>query len=371
MGPRITNLDQMRGSTYDGSGPNDYPSGEFLPVPSSEQALVQHKIQELNKENPVFEHEHEIRTSSLESRWFQWTVRGVFSENDELVEVQWVGRDVTDRIRLLERLNKIDKIDSLGVFAGGIAHDFNNYLTSIMGTLTLMRRTIDKSDPRSHRLEEAEHSVMKATELTKQLLTFSKGGEPIRKTISVSNLLQETAQFGLRGSDITLSLAFAENLSCVEADEGQMFQVLSNLIINAKQAMPKGGNIQIEAMDVEMEEGSDVPLPAGQYVKITIKDNGTGIPQNIMAKILDPFFTTKRDGNGLGLTIVHSIVSKHGGFIDVASNLGVGTTFTIYLRPPSRRRRRDQPKRSPKESASARSCSWMMTNLYWKWAASC
>ena len=231
----------------------------------------------------------------------------------------------------MERLNKIDKIESLGVFAGGIAHDFNNYLTSIMGTLTLMRRNLTKSDPRYHRLEEAEHSVMKATELTKQLLTFSKGGEPIRKTVLVTNLLRETAQFGLRGSEITMSTEFAENLSCIEADEGQMFQVLSNLIINAKQAMPKGGNIQIKAEDVELDEGSDVPLPVGRYVKISIKDNGTGIPQDIMIKIFDPFFTTKRDGNGLGLTIVHSIVSKHDGFIDVASQMGTGTTFTIYL----------------------------------------
>ena len=172
---------------------------------------------------------------------------------------------------------------------------------------------------------------MKATELTKQLLTFSKGGEPIRKTVLVTNLLRETAQFGLRGSEITMSMEFAENLSCIEADEGQMFQVLSNLIINAKQAMPKGGNIQIKAEDVELDEGSDVPLPMGRYVKISIKDNGTGIPQDIMIKIFDPFFTTKRDGNGLGLTIVHSIVSKHDGFIDVTSEVGVGTTFTIYL----------------------------------------
>jgi signal transduction histidine kinase/sensor domain CHASE-containing protein/CheY-like chemotaxis protein len=325
-----------------GSDPTAYPLGEFLPVPSNEKALVQRRIQELNKEDPVFEHEHELRTSSLESRWFQWTIRGVFSEDDKLVEIQWVGRDVTDRIRLLERLNKIDKIDSLGVFAGGIAHDFNNYLTSIMGTLTLMRKTMVKSDPRYNRLEEAEHSVMKATELTKQLLTFSKGGEPLRKTISVSNLLQETAQFGLRGSEITLSLAFAKNLSCVEADEGQMFQVLSNLIINAKQAMPKGGNIQIEAKDLELEESCDIPLPVGRYVTITIKDNGMGIPQNILVKIFDPFFTTKRDGNGLGLTIVHSIVSKHDGFIDVASNVGVGTTFTIYL-PASKSKIETEP----------------------------
>jgi signal transduction histidine kinase/sensor domain CHASE-containing protein/ActR/RegA family two-component response regulator len=326
-----------------GSDQSAYPSGEFLPVPPNERALVLHRIQGLNKDDPVFEHEHELTTSSLESRWFQWTIRGVFSEEDRLIEIQWVGRDVTDRIRLLERLNKIDKIDSLGVFAGGIAHDFNNYLTSIMGTLTLMRKSISNSDLRYHRLEEAEHSVMKATELTKQLLTFSKGGEPIRKTISVSNLLRETAQFGLRGSEITLSLAFADDLSCVEADEGQMFQVLSNLIINAKQAMPKGGNIQIDAKDIELEEGSDVPLPVGRYVMITIKDTGMGIPQNILVKIFDPFFTTKKDGNGLGLTIVHSIVSKHDGFIDVASIVGVGSMFTIYL-PASKSKIDSEPR---------------------------
>ena len=209
----------------EGSDTESFPPGEFFPVPSDQMDLVRARIKSLRKEDPVFEHEHETKISTMDSRWFQWTVRGVFSDDGILVEVQWVGRDVTDKIRLLERLNKIDKIESLGVFAGGIAHDFNNYLTSIMGTLTLMKRTIKKSDKRYQRLEEAEQSVMKATELTKQLLTFSKGGEPIRKTVSVAKLLQETAQFGLRGSDITVSLSFANNLSCIDADEGQMFQV--------------------------------------------------------------------------------------------------------------------------------------------------
>lgn len=315
----------------EGSDTESFPPGEFLPVPSDQMDLVRARIKSLRKEDPVFEHEHETKISTTDSRWFQWTVRGVFSDDGILVEVQWVGRDVTDKIRLLERLNKIDKIESLGVFAGGIAHDFNNYLTSIMGTLTLMKRTIKKSDKRYQRLEEAEQSVMKATELTKQLLTFSKGGEPIRKTVSVAKLLQETAQFGLRGSDITVSLSFANNLSCIEADEGQMFQVLSNLIVNAKQAMPIGGNIQIQAKDLSLEEDSSLPLPVGRYVSITITDCGSGIPQENLAKIFDPFFTTKKDGNGLGLAIVHSIVSKHGGFIDLDSTVGVGTTFTIYL----------------------------------------
>ncbi len=335
--------DAKKGDMTPGSDSQSYPPGEFFPVPSDQKNLIETRIHGLNKEDPVFEHEHEFKISPMDSRWFQWTIRGVFSDENILIEVQWVGRDVTDKIRLLERLNKIDKIESLGVFAGGIAHDFNNYLTSINGTLTLMKRTVKKSDSRYHRLEDAEQSVMKATDLTKQLLTFSKGGEPLRKTVSITNILQETTQFGLRGSDITMSLSFGDNLSCIDADEGQMFQVLSNLIINAKQAMPKGGNITIEAKDVILDENSMVPLPVGRYVMITIADSGTGIPQDILAKIFDPFFTTKKDGNGLGLTIVHSIISKHDGFIDVASEVGVGTTFTIYL-PASENKVKPEPK---------------------------
>jgi signal transduction histidine kinase/sensor domain CHASE-containing protein/CheY-like chemotaxis protein len=314
----------------------------FLPVPPSDVPLVHLKIAGLTPLEPVFEYEHELRASDLEARWFQWTVRGIFSEIGELAEVQWVGRDVTDRIRLLERLNKIDKIESLGVFAGGIAHDFNNYLTSIRGTLALMKMSISKLDARYGRLEEAERSVVKATELTKQLLTFSKGGEPVCKTVYLPEVLRETAEFGLRGSDITMSLSIADDLSCVDADEGQLFQVISNLIINAKQAMAAGGSIEIRAQDIALEEGSLIPLSAGKYVMIGISDRGTGIPKEVVGKIFDPFFTTKKNGTGLGLTIVHSIVAKHGGFIDVASEVGAGTTFTIYL-PASTAKREAEP----------------------------
>ena len=147
----------------------------------------------------------------------------------------------------MERLNTIDKIESLGVFAGGIAHDFNNYLTSIMGTITLMKRGIDPKDPRYQRLDDAERSIIKATELTKQLLTFSKGGEPIKRTIDLQSFLRESTEFGLRGSNITLSYQADDDLHCIDADEGQLFQVLSNLVINAKQSMPKGGTISVSA----------------------------------------------------------------------------------------------------------------------------
>jgi signal transduction histidine kinase/ActR/RegA family two-component response regulator/HAMP domain-containing protein len=321
----------------DGNGKNDPVrtvaglADGFLPVPPSDYNLVRSKIAELTPDAPVFEHEHELTTPQMQTRWLQWTVRGIFSEDGSLSEVQWVGRDVTDRMRLLERLNKIDKIESLGVFAGGIAHDFNNYLTSIMGTLTIMKRGIGRTDPRFRRLEEAERSVKKATELTKQLLTFSKGGEPIKKTVSLPEFVSETAEFGLRGSEITLSCRFPDDLACVEADEGQLFQVISNLIINAKQAMPRGGHIDISASNVLLDESSTIPLPPGKYVALVIADNGVGIPKEVLGKIFDPFFTTKKNGTGLGLTIVHSIVAKHDGFIDVRSEMGAGTAFTIYL----------------------------------------
>ena len=302
----------------------------FLPVPPSEYANVHSKLAAITPDGPVFEHEHEFRNSDEEVRWFQWTVRGIFGDG-VLSEVQWVGRDVTERMRLLEKLNKTDKIESLGVFAGGIAHDFNNYLTAIMGTVNLMKRSLSPTDPRHRRLAEAERSVMKATELTKQLLTFSKGGEPIKRTISLPTFVRETAEFALRGSDIALSVSFEPGLVPVEADEGQLFQVISNLIINAKQAMTDGGTLYVRGRNVDIDESSTVPLPGGRYAVLSIADEGSGIPKELLGKIFDPFFTTKRNGTGLGLTIVHSIVARHGGHIEVDSEVGRGTEFRIYF----------------------------------------
>jgi PAS domain S-box-containing protein len=302
----------------------------YSPLFRDSKRIIQNRISKLTPDNPVQEYEHSITRSDGEERWVQWTIRGIFDEG-ELEEVQWVGRDVTDKMRLLEKLNKSEKIESLGVLAGGIAHDFNNMLTSIMATLNLMREEIGPDDPNYHKIEEGERSVMRATELTKQLLTFSRGGEPIKRVIELQAFIKETAEFSTRGTGITLEMDLDEDLCPVEADEGQLLQVISNLIINARQAMPEGGMITVSGRNCSIDEESGLPLPPGRYTVISIEDRGMGIPQENLNRIFDPYFTTKKKGSGLGLSITHSIIVKHGGYIEVSSVLNKGTRFTIYL----------------------------------------
>jgi CheY-like chemotaxis protein len=168
--------------------------------------------------------------------------------------------------------------------------------------------------------------------LTKQLLTFSKGGIPIKKISSLAELLKDSASFALRGSNIKCEFTISDDLWAVEIDEGQISQVFNNLVINANQAMPKGGIISMQAENVILDDRqSSLPLPNGEYVKIIIRDKGIGIPRNHIKKIFDPYFTTKQSGSGLGLTTTYSIISNHGGYIDVESEVGAGTTFYIYL----------------------------------------
>ncbi len=302
----------------------------FAPAGTEEQRRVlSAKVAGLSPENQVAEYEQETVVEE-QKRWVQWTVRGVFDDASELAELQWVGRDVTERMRFLERLNETERIESLGVLAGGIAHDFNNMLTSISGTLAILKRE-SGSDPRRKRIEDAERSVLKASELTKQLLTFSKGGEPIARPIDARSVVMDASEFAAHGSDVVLEWDFDPNLKKAQADEGQLFQVISNLIINARQAMPRGGTISIRGGNHRQDQSDPLPLAVGDYVMIAVADEGVGIPKEMLSRIFDPYFTTKSTGTGLGLTIVHSIVKRHGGFIDVESEVGKGTVFTIYL----------------------------------------
>jgi PAS domain S-box-containing protein len=290
-------------------------------------ALISH----LSLEEPVAELEQKVAAGDSERRWLQWSIRGIFDEDEQLSEVQWVGRDVTERMRMLDKLNQSEKIESLGVLAGGIAHDFNNMLTSILGTITMMKRPLAVSDPRVKRLEESERMVMRATELTKQLLTFSRGGEPIKKHISLPRFAQETAQFALRGSDLMLQEDLDPRTRQIEADEGQLFQVVSNLVLNARQAMPRSGRVSLRCGNIHITSESASPLKPGEYVFLDVEDDGVGIPRQNLQKIFDPYFSTKPNGNGLGLTIVHSIVSRHGGLVDVESEEGRGSRFRVIL----------------------------------------
>jgi len=240
-------------------------------------------------------------------------------------------RDITERKKMEEELLKAQKIESLGVLAGGIAHDFNNILTSILGNVSLAKTYLSPQDEVFERLAATEKASLRAKALTQQLLTFSRGGTPIKKTICITDSLKESADFILRGANVQCEFVVTEEIWSVEIDEGQIGQVINNLIINASQAMPDGGSIRIHLENVRVGGQDELPFKNGEYVKISIEDQGSGIPQEHLSKIFDPYFSTKKQGNGLGLTVSYSIIKKHNGHIAVESELGSGTTFTLYL----------------------------------------
>jgi two-component system, cell cycle sensor histidine kinase and response regulator CckA len=242
-----------------------------------------------------------------------------------------IARDISERKRVQDELVKAQKLESLGVLAGGIAHDFNNILTGILGNISLVRAKLDPSDSISQRLESCEKAAIRATDLTQQLLTFARGGEPVKKLIDPGQLIRESASFVLRGSNVRTDITVADNLWWIEADSGQISQALNNVLINAIQAMPEGGIVGITALNEIVGEHNTGSLPSGIYLKIVIEDQGYGISPKNLPKIFDPYFTTKQKGSGLGLASVYSIIRRHGGTVQVSSTVGVGSMFTIFL----------------------------------------
>jgi CheY-like chemotaxis protein len=238
--------------------------------------------------------------------------------------------DITDRRRLEDELLNARKLDSLGVLAGGIAHDFNNLLTGILANISLARHEIGDSAVVGELLAEAEAAAQRSKALTQQLLTFSKGGAPLKKVISLREVVLEAASFAVRGSAVRPVYSWASELWAVEADPGQLGQVVQNLVLNAVQAMPAGGTVEVACANVELAAGS-APLPPGRYVRVSVRDQGIGIPPEHVSRIFDPYFSTKQGGTGLGLATVYSIVKRHGGHVGVSSRLGEGTTFDIHL----------------------------------------
>ena len=256
----------------------------------------------------------------------------IHDKESQTIGVVVVFRDVTARLKMEEELLKAKKLESVGVLAGGIAHDFNNILVAILGNIGLAREIMTNAPEESlFLLEEAEKASWRAKNLTQQLLTFSKGGAPIIETASVTEIIKESADFVLHGGKVSCRYHFPADLWLAAIDKGQMSQVIQNLILNARQAMPKGGFIDISCENIQPTTPNDTPLPAGEYVRIMIKDAGSGMSPEILARIFDPYFSTREKGSGLGLAITHSIIEKHHGHISVSSTPGVGTTFTITL----------------------------------------
>lgn len=254
-------------------------------------------------------------------------------EIDKINKIVTIIRDITLEKKHEEQLLRTSRLESLGVLAGGIAHDFNNMLTGIIGNINLAKNLIDAKSPIKNLLSDSEKAALRARELTYQLLTFSKGGQPIKKPGSIVELVQEASEFILRGSSIQVSFNIKGNIYFVEFDHGQMASVFHNIILNAREVLSdkKNGRIEITVENFDSYEGNIFNIPPGKYVKISISDNGPGIKKEYLGKIFDPYFTTKEKGHGLGLAISFSIIKKHGGFIDVSSIEGVGSTFYIYL----------------------------------------
>jgi len=249
----------------------------------------------------------------------------------QVIGVVLVFQDVTLKRQTEAELQKMEKLTSLGILAGGIAHDFNNILTGILGNISLAVLSSPKQGKVFRRLGEAEQATLRARDLVQQLLTFAKGGAPVKEVASLEEIIRDSATFACRGSQVRCDFVFPQDLWPAEVDPGQISQVIQNLVINAIQAMPTGGALTVQAENVLLKEDQGLPLAPGRYVKIRVRDQGIGIPPDYLPKIFDPYFSTKQKGSGLGLATAYSIIKNHDGYMTVESTLGKGTTFFIYL----------------------------------------
>ncbi|MEM7790041.1 MAG: response regulator [Verrucomicrobiota bacterium] len=242
-----------------------------------------------------------------------------------------VIRDVTNQKRAEDERFQSEKLRSISLLAGGIAHDFNNILTAVVGNISVARMDVDETDKVAPRLEAAEKAALQARSLTQQLLTFSKGESLALAATTIDELVEDSVLFMLRGSNVKCEIEKDDSLWAVEADQGQISQVVNNLTINADQAMPNGGVISIKLSNVQVNTNEIRSLKSGSYVCLRVKDQGTGISPDNIKRIFDPYFTTKQEGNGLGLASSYSIVQRHGGTMTVESVPGEGATFKVYL----------------------------------------
>lgn len=254
----------------------------------------------------------------------------IMDKNSKTIGVVLVFRDMSEKQKLLDAIQRADKLDAIGVLAGGIAHDFNNLLTGVFGYMEIAREFTTEETIANY-LGKAMAVFDRAKDLTQQLLAFSKGGMPIRKTAQLGPIIKESAAFALSGSKLACDFDIPENLWLANFDKNQLGQLVDNLVINAQQAMPAGGKISIAAKNVILKDAEIPLLKGGMFIKISVTDTGIGIPADMLKRIFDPFFTTKQKGSGLGLATCYAIIQKHDGCIEVDSVMGKGSTFHVFL----------------------------------------
>ena len=285
--------------------------------------------------------ELEYRCKDGSTLWAEVRSGVLCDERGCAMAIVGVTRDITERKKMEEDKQRLEaqllrsqKIEAIGTLAGGLAHDFNNFLTSVLGNISLLKDPKTSSQSRSEFLAKAEQAIFCAKDLTQQLLTFAKGGEPIKQMTSLDVIIKESSSFVLSGSPVACEYVFSPDLWPTDIDPGQISQVVHNLVLNAVQAMPNGGTITIHADNLLLGTKTldrSIPLVPGPYLKVSLRDQGEGIPPDHLLQIFDPYFTTKSEGHGLGLASAYSIMKKHKGLITVDSKLGVGTEFTLIF----------------------------------------
>lgn len=285
-------------------------------------------LERLTEQGEVrFETSH--RTKEGEGRIIQARFKAIVYGGQAMAHC--IYRDITDSRKMEQELLKARNLESLGLLAGGIAHDFNNLLTAIMGNISLAQMLVPDDGKPYKLLTQAEKTSLRAGILTRQLLTFARGGAPIRQVTDLGGLVREWVLTSLAGSRASCSFTIPDGLWPCQVDVGQISQVINNLVINADQAMPEGGTISISAENLLLAPDSPLPLDPGPYLKIDVRDQGEGIPPELISSVFDPYFTTRQDRSGLGLATTYSIMKRHGGLITVESEAGVGTLFSLYL----------------------------------------
>ena len=253
------------------------------------------------------------------------------TEDGKTSGVVLVFRDMTDEYRTRRELQNISKLRSVGTLAGGIAHDFKNILTGIYANISLLKEHVAAADPARKHIDRVEESMDRATRLATQLLTFAKGGDPVKNNVHLGELIEEVVRFDLSGSNVMPVFEGPKDLWSTEVDKSQLQQVVSNLTTNANQAMPDGGHLYIRLENKRVNGGGRPGLEPGHYLRITFRDEGVGIEPERLDRVFEPYFSTKETGSGLGLATCYSIIDRHGGHISVESNPGQGTCFTVYL----------------------------------------
>ena len=295
------------------------------------------KLQELLLQGKMESYRLEKRYLHKNGQSIEAIVRVAVIRDASGAPKRFVGEieDLRETKKLEAEILRASKLESIGLLAGGIAHDFNNLLTGILGNLSLAKWELTGTPGIFPRLLEAERATLKARDLTRQLLTFAKGGEPIRRAATISELIRESSGLVLRGTNCRACLDIPNDLWPVFVDSVQIGQVFHNLLINAVQAMPNGGKLEIRCRNLLLDNGSESglmgTLEPGKYAQITIIDHGTGIRPQDLTRVFDPYFTTKPNGTGLGLSTTYSIIRRHQGHVAVSSTLGAGTSFTIIL----------------------------------------